>query len=126
MSEMLDLLLRSDAPDVRRKLPEKQFEVIRLSEVAGVPVVFTLRALPYGTIQDIRQMPEDDQEAQIAVQGCMDPSFKSQELMDKYETVTPIDALRAMLLPGEIADIALEVERLSGYRRRTITEVKNA
>lgn len=40
MSEILDLLLRSDAPDVRRKLPEKKFEVTRLSEVAGVPVVF--------------------------------------------------------------------------------------
>lgn len=125
MSEILDLLLRSDAPDVRRKLPEKKFEVTRLSEVAGVPVVFTLRALPYGAIRDIRQMPEEDQEAQIAVQGCMDPSFKAQELMAKYDVVTPTDALRAMLLPGEIADIALEVERLSGYRRRTIQEVKN-
>lgn len=126
MSEMLDRLLRADAPDVRKNLPQKQFEISRLSELAGTPIVFTLQALPYGRIQDIRQMPEDDQEAQIAVQGCMDPSFKAQELMDKYGTATPIDALRAMLLPGEIADIALEVERLSGYRRRTITEVKNA
>lgn len=31
-----------------------------------------------------------------------------------------------MLLPGEIADLSAAVERLSGYRRMTITEVKNA
>lgn len=30
-----------------------------------------------------------------------------------------------MLLPGEIADLGMAVEKLSGYRRVTITEVKN-
>jgi len=30
-----------------------------------------------------------------------------------------------MLLPGEIADLSRVIEKLSGYRRLTITEVKN-
>ena len=32
----------------------------------------------------------------------------------------------AGVLPGEIADLSREVERLSGYRRATIEKVKNA
>lgn len=34
--------------------------------------------------------------------------------------------LKQLLLPGEITDLSQEVEKLSGYRRRTIEEVKNA
>ena len=39
--------------------------------------------------------------------------------------MTPAETLKAMLLPGEIADLAIVVEKLSGYRRTTIEEVKN-
>jgi len=38
----------------------------------------------------------------------------------------PADAVKKMLLAGEIADLSAAVERLSGYRRMTISEVKNA
>ena len=34
--------------------------------------------------------------------------------------------MKAMLLPGEIADLSRAVERLCGYRRLTIEEIKNA
>ena len=44
-ASVLDLLLRTDLPDVRKALPEKRMEVKRLSELAGEPVIFTLRAL---------------------------------------------------------------------------------
>ena len=41
------------------------------------------------------------------------------------ETVNPAyEAVK--LLPGEIADLSREIERLSGYRRATIEKVKNA
>lgn len=30
-----------------------------------------------------------------------------------------------LLLPGEIADLSIAVERLCGYRKTTISEVKN-
>ncbi len=123
---VLDLLLYSDTPNVAKELPTKQFEVPRLSRLAGDPVIFTLRALPYGRVQDIRRMADSEQEAQIVLQGCADPNLKDPQLMAKYDAATPVDALYSLLLPGEIADLSLEVERLSGYRRRTIEEVKNA
>ena len=41
-----------------------------------------------------------------------------------YQPKMP-DAVKKMLLAGEITDLAQVIERLSGYRRLTITEVKN-
>lgn len=68
---------------------------------------------------------ENDQEIHILLQGCQDPPLKDPALMEKFGASTPADAVRALLLPGEIEDLSMEVERLSGYRRKTIEEVKN-
>ena len=125
MSDILKMLLDADAPDVAKQLPTKRFEVPRLSHAVGAPVVFTLRALPYGKVQDIRTMTDAEQEVNILLGGCIDPDRKSAELQERYGVPTPVEAVRALLLPGEISDLAMEVERLSGYRRRTIEEVKN-
>lgn len=123
--DLLRLLLDADAPDVQKELPQAQFEVKRLSAAAGAPVVFTLRALPYGRVQDIRRMQDDAQAVHILVAGCADPDLKSAELQQHYDAPTPVDAVRALLLPGEIEELSAEIERLSGFRRRTIEEVKN-
>lgn len=97
----------------------------QLSEAAGAPVIFTLQALPYGRVQDISRL-EQDAELQILLAGCIDPDLKSTPLQHKFGGITPAETLKAMLLPGEIADLSREVERLSGYRRATIEKVKNA
>ena len=125
MSDLLETLLDSQAPNVMEQLPTKQFEVKRLSEILGEKAVFTLRALPYGRVQDLRRTPESEQEIQILLAGCVDPDLRSDRLMAHFGAATPVDAVRALLLPGEIADLSMELERLSGYRRRTIDEVKN-
>lgn len=125
MSDILKMLLDADAPNVAKNLPTKRFEVPRLSKAVGARVVFTLRALPYDRVQDIRAMKDTEQEVNILLGGCIDPDLKSSELQERYSAPTPVDAVRSLLLPGEIADLAMEVERLSGYRRRTIEEVKN-
>ena len=48
------------------------------------------------------------------------------ELKEKYGGATPAETVKAMLLPGEIEDLSRAVERLCGFRRITIDEVKNA
>ena len=50
---VLDLLLGEKVINVAKNLPTAKFEVPRLSEAAGAPVIFTLQALPYGRVQDI-------------------------------------------------------------------------
>lgn len=120
----LELLLGADITSVKTNLPTARYEVPRLSEEAGAPVVFTLRALPYGRVQELKRLTEEA-DIQILLAGCVDPDLKAAALQEKFQGVTPAETIKAMLLPGEIADLSIAVEKLSGYRRATIEEVKN-
>ena len=123
MSELLDLLLRPEAPDVVKQLPEKRVEVKRLTRLLGEPVIFRLKGLPYGRVEELRKL-EEGAELQILLAGC--EALRDPALLAKYGAPTPAEAAKRLLLPGEIADMSREVERLCGYRERTIREVKNA
>lgn len=123
----LDLLLRSELPDVRKALPEKQVEVKRLSGLTGEPVVFTLRALSYNEIRRVQGKPREDQAVSAVLYGCKDPDFRDKRLLDPERgVVTPPDAIKAKLTAGEIDELYIEIQKLSGYLRKTLTEVKNA
>lgn len=122
----LDVLLRSDLPDMRKDLPEKKVEITRLSLLAGEPVEFTVRALTYKQVRELQDRSED-RSAYGVLYGCVNPNWKDPKLLDKEKgLVTPIDVIKAKLLPGEIEDLYIEIQLLSGYLRRTISDVKNA
>lgn len=122
---VLDVLLGSTIPNVEKELPTGRYKVDRLSALSGYDVVFTVRALPYGKVHDLERFTQDS-DVHILLAGCMEPDLKDPRLMEKFGGATPADTVKRMLLPGEIADLSAAVERLSGYRRTTITEVKNA
>ena len=121
---ILDTLLGAEIPNVEKELPTARYKVDRLSQAAGREVVFTLRALPYGKVHDLERLTQDA-DVQILLSGCTEPDLKDTRLLERFGAVTPADVVKRMLLPGEIADLSAAVERLSGYRRATITEVKN-
>ena len=121
---ILRILLDGDAPDVRTQRETKVYEVRRLSKALGRPVCFTLRGLPYGRVQELQRLQEDVP-CHIVLEGCVDPSFRDPELLAKYRATTPLDAIQALLLPGEIEDLSRAVERLTGFRQNTIREIKN-
>jgi len=123
---VLDLLLRPEMQDVRKHLPEKRVRVKRLSELAGQDVIFTLRGLPYDKIRRAQKM-EDDRALSMVLDGCAEPDFRDKRLLDE-ETgiITPFDAIKSRLTTGEIDEIAVEVQILSGYLSRALDEVKNA
>ena len=126
-ASVLDLLLRADLPDVRKALPEKRMEVKRLSELAGEPVVFTLRALSYREIRDIQDKRREDQAVSAVLYACKDPDWRDQRLLSAVSgAVTPLDVIQARLSPGEIDELYVEIKKLSGYINRTLREVKNA
>ena len=126
-ASVLDLLLRTDLPDVRKALPEKRMEVKRLSELAGEPVIFTLRALSYKEIRDIQDKRREDQAVSAVLYACKDPDWRDQRLLSAVSgAVTPLDVIQARLSPGEIDELYVEIQKLSGYIIRTLREVKNA
>ncbi len=122
MSELLDMLLRPELPDLKTELPTKQVEVKRLSRLLGEKAVFTLHGLPYGRVQELRRM-EEDGEIHILLAGC--DALRDSALCKRYGAATPDDAVKRLLLPGEVAELSQTVERLCGFRMRTIREVKN-
>ena len=123
MSDILQRLLSPDVPNVQKDFQEKQFRLPRLG-TEEQPVIFTLRALPYGRVQELQEM-DKDVSVHILLAGCADPNLKDPALQEKFGAATPVDAVKCLLLPGEIDDLSREVEKLCGYRRRTIDEVKN-
>lgn len=123
---MIDLLLKPEVPNVQKELPTKEYKVKRLSELCGADVVFSLRALPYGRVAELKGSMDDDLDVDILLGGVVSPDLKDAALKAKFGGATTAETVKAMLLPGEIADIARAVERLSGYRMDTIEEVKNA
>lgn len=124
--DLVSLLLRPELPNVQKELPTARYRVKRLSELLDTDVVFTLKGLPYGKVQKLRESMSDDVSVQILLQGCVEPNLKDPALKERYGGATPAETVKAMLLPGEIEDLSREVERLCGYRKLTIEEVKNA
>lgn len=125
-TDLVSLLLRPELPNVQKELPTAKYKVKRLSELLGTDVVFTLKGLPYGKVQKLRESLFGDVGIHILLQGCVDPDLKDPALKDRFGGATPAETVKAMLLPGEIEDLSRAVERLCGYRRQTIDEVKNA
>lgn len=125
-TDLLALLLRPELPNVLKELPTAKYKVNRLSQLSGQDVVFTLRGLPYGKVQKLRDSESGDTQVQILLAGCVEPDLKAPELRERYGGATPAETVKALLLPGEIDDLSRAVERLCGYRRMTIEEVKNA
>ena len=122
MSRFLDQLLRPEVQSVQDALPTAEYEIKRLSRLCGEPVTVTLKALPYGRTQDLKDMKEDV-EIHILLAGCRE--LGDPALQQKFGGATPVENIKAMLLPGEIEDLSRAVERLTGYRMNTIREVKN-
>ena len=56
-TDLVSLLLRPELPNVLKELPTARYRVKRLSELTGEEVVFTLRGLPYGKVQQLREEP---------------------------------------------------------------------
>ena len=118
--DVIDLLLNSAPPS----LPEKGYRLKRLSKEYKQTIVFNLRALTWTRVADIRKFGDEDMNVHIVLAGVTSPDLRSEALLNKYGATTPDDLVKKMLLPGEIDEIALMIERLSGYRTPMLEEVK--
>ena len=124
-ANILEMLLKPEIPNVMRQLPEKQIKVKRLSELLGAEFTMTLRGLPYGKVEELRESGSQDMGVHILLAGVVEPNLKDQRLKEKFGGATPAETVKAIFLPGEIEDISRAIERLCGYRMTTIEEIKN-
>lgn len=65
----------------------------------------------------------------LILECCVTPNFKSADFVKKAGVLTPEDAVRKVLLPGEIINLAGYIQELSGFDKDTEElkdEVKNS
>ena len=58
--------------------------------------------------------------------GCVEPDWKDRSLLAPGSVATPIDAIKSKLTAGEIDELYIEIQMLSGYIDRALADVKNA
>ena len=135
---VLDLLLGSDIGEI--KLPTKQVEIARLSELFGKPFVVTCKALTPDKYEEVQEMALNVQSKDVdldinllqlfvVLEGVCDdtekPMFKNKDLMKKFKAQTPKELVRKILLSGEIAHLYGTISELSGFGDDAVKEVKN-
>ncbi len=137
---VVDLLLAAKLPNLMNvdELPTGDYEIPRLSKLLfGEPdkdadederekVVFHLRALPYGRVQELKRFDSGNLEINILLEGCVSPDLTDQRFVERFGGAVASEMVQRILLPGEITDLSNAIEQLTGYRRLTIAEVKNA
>ena len=133
MSKVLDVLLSGTARNVAAKPEEKEVEILRLSREVGAPVAFRLRGLSYDQVTELKSL--NDMDLKICLAGIVEPDLGSVELARHYGVlqegeqwgargVTRGDLLKALLQPGEISDLSRVLQKMSGYLKNTVKEVK--
>lgn len=118
----LDQLLRMELPEPR----EKKIKVKRLSEHLGEDFCLTLRELTFSRIAEIRKWHGEDgtEDIHVMLAGVAEPNLRDEQLLSRYGTATPDLLVQKLFLPGEITQISIAIEKLSGYRSQTIEEIK--
>lgn len=124
---LVDKLLQLDVNKVTEK-PTKEFEIKRLSDIAGEKVLFKCQAIDGDTYADIQRKAIDiskkgtirdmkifEMQLMACVEGIVEPNLKDKKLLEHYGVPTPKELVKKMLLPGEIADLYNVVNELSGY-----------
>jgi hypothetical protein len=65
---------------------------------------------------------------EIVIQNTLEPNFKDAESIKKLGCLNPEEYLNKVLLPGEITELALQIQQLSGFDRdfdELVEEAKN-
>lgn len=133
---LVDKLLQIDAGKV--KMPEKEVEIKRLSEILGEKVVFKCRAIDGERYADIQKMGIDiskkgnvkdinmyKMQVLSIIEGVIEPNLKDKRLLEHYNCVTPEELVNKLLLAGEITDLYNTIVSLSGYDIE-VEEIKNS
>ena len=135
---ILDLLLGSDVGEI--KLPTKQVEITRLTEIFGKPFIVTCKALSPEKYEEVQDMAVNVQGKEVdldvsllqlfvVIEGVVDdngkPLMKNKELMTKFKAHTPKELVRKIFLSGEITTLYGEISKLSGFGDDAVKEVKN-
>ena len=90
----------------------------------GAPVVFRIRELSYDEVREIQQMHAEQRHIArggIITAGVVEPNLRDERLQKRCGAATPYEVGRTDApCAGEIEDLQVAIEKLSGYRGSTL------
>ena len=133
MQSVLDILLGGGLRNVNKTPETAEYEVKRLSKAFGQPVILSLRGLNYDQVAELQG--DSRMELKVVLAGVATPIFSDVRMARKLgllqededwgvRGVEQLDVVKALLDPGEIAELSRCIQRLSGYLKQTVKEVK--
>jgi len=67
---------------------------------------------------------EEKYQLGVIVTGTVNPNWRDERLLSKYNVLTGEDVVKKVLLPGEVVIVANEIADLSGFNEE-VEEIKN-
>ena len=138
MSNLIDLLLAAE--DKKFKMPSKEVEIKRLSEILGVPFKVKCEAISVNAYEEIQEqtMKVVDGQADVNIndlqvftimEGVFDDSdkklFLDKDVQKRFGCHSPKDLVKKLLLSGEISKLYNVISDLSGFGKDAVEEIKN-
>lgn len=113
---------------VKRDVSELIDEVAISSRI---PYKFKIKALTSSSIDGIRKrcslkdnkLDELKFKELVIVAGCLEPNFSDADFVSQVGVSSAGEALKKVLLPGEIENLSVEILKLSGYMDDNINDM---
>lgn len=122
MENVIELLLKPESMEAVRRRETAELRVKRLSEALGADFTVKLRGLSFNQFDELRDSSEPLTE--IVLAGLVEPNLRDPRLLESYGVPTPAELLKALFLPGELAEMRNRIDQLTGFRRLMLEEVK--
>lgn len=126
---IIDLLLETDVQKLQEN-NKKDYEVKRLSNILGEKFIVTCHALTHEQVTHLGEISKSNADLKLnaVIEACRieGKRFNNVDIMNKFGVVTPSDLLNKLFLVGEIAALYDTVNKLSGYSKDAVKEVKNS
>lgn len=127
MDSVLDILLGGSLRNVNKEPETAEFEVKRLK------VQLQVRGLTYNEVADLAG--DNQMDLKVVLAGMVSPVFSDIRMARKLgllgededwgaHGIGQMDVAKALLTPGEISELSRRIQRLSGYLKATVAEVK--
>lgn len=105
----------------KRERQTQLVEFRKWTDGDGKPLTFRIQELSFDEVEEIRAMHKGrDIAAAIIAKGVVEPNLRDDALQSALGVATPYEAIRKMLKAGEVEDLQIAIERLSGYRGNTL------
>lgn len=124
---ILELLLETDEKKLQA-LQKSDMEVTRISEAIGEPFLVTCTCITTENLKHVSEISKDEREMELNIllecARIEGKKFSDKSLREKFKAETGIAVIEKLLRAGEISQLYKEINRLSGYTKGAVEEVK--